>query len=582
MPELPQMKINRSPSLLARCLLLLALLASMPVCAGDPPMSLDIDGLYAEPSLIGTRPSGASWSPGSNRIAFLWNEQGGKTKDVWTWSPGEKKPQRLTLFGSDRSNETTGVSEVAWLNDHRLVYVHNDALFQQKPGESGGVELLGGAGLRHVTPSPDGRSLGYVSNEGLWLFSLEDENAEPVNVLAHADPANRISDFQWSKDSTLLAFSQTDYRPLPEREIHYETREGHQVLTVRRAFPGEDTAHYRIGLIETETGSTSYLERPDDREYIWNYGLSANGKRLFVNGSDLLVKHHRIDVYDLDSGKRSVFYQEHDPLHLRPDWRAAWAPDDDGLIILTDRDGYLHLYHQADAKAEPRALTTGEWEIASFQVDSAGEWVYFLANRSHLADKQIYRVPFAGGQVEQVSPDSHGTHQPVFSPDMRQAVSLFSDDRTPHELIAFELASRNVTSITNSPLPGFYQQQWADVRYVEFPSRVDGMKLLGRLSLPPDFDPERRYPLIVGSVYSDSVLNQWGGRQSHPTWGLDQYLVAQGYILLNVNIRGSWGQGREHNQGLRHGYGIVDIEDLHSGVALLPPTWRMPIRDKDG
>jgi dipeptidyl-peptidase-4 len=36
-----------------------------------------------------------------------------------------------------------------------------------------------------------------------------------------------------------------------------------------------------------------------------------------------------------------------------------------------------------------------------------------------------------------------------------------------------------------------------------------------------------------------------------------------------VNVRGSWGQGRAHNQGLRHGYGIVDIEDLHSGVEYL-------------
>jgi dipeptidyl-peptidase-4 len=62
------------------------------------------------------------------------------------------------------------------------------------------------------------------------------------------------------------------------------------------------------------------------------------------------------------------------------------------------------------------------------------------------------------------------------------------------------------------------------------------------------------------------VRNQWGGRTSHPTWGLDQHLVAQGYILLNVNVRGSWGQGREHNQGLLGGYGNIDIEDLHSGV----------------
>jgi dipeptidyl-peptidase-4 len=385
-------------------------------------------------------------------------------------------------------------------------------------------------------------------------------------VLAHDSPDNQVESLEWSANSTRLVFKQTDTRPLPQRNINYTTREGQQTATVRRAFPGEDTALFRIGVIEAASGAVRYFERPNERDYIWNYGISSDGSRLFVNGSDLLVKHHRIDVYDVGSGHREVFYQEHDPLHLRPDWRVAWAPGDEGLVILTDRDGTLHLYHQSNAQAELRALTSGDWEIASFRVDSAENRIYFLANRSHLADKQLYRIAMAGGDIERVTDGSNGTHQPVFSADMRHVASLFSDDLTPHDLYHVNLETRSTTRITHSPHADFDRQQWAQVRYINFPSRHDGAPLVGRLSLPPDFEPGRRYPLIVGSVYSDSVLNQWGGRQSHPTWGLDQYLVAQGYILLNVNIRGSWGQGRQHNQGLRYGYGIIDIEDLHSGV----------------
>jgi dipeptidyl-peptidase-4 len=65
------------------------------------------------------------------------------------------------------------------------------------------------------------------------------------------------------------------------------------------------------------------------------------------------------------------------------------------------------------------------------------------------------------------------------------------------------------------------------------------------------------------------VHNQWGGRRAHPTWGLDQYFVSQGYIVLTVNIRGSWGQGRAHNQTQYEGYGETDINDLESGVRYL-------------
>ncbi|WP_150531625.1 alpha/beta hydrolase family protein, partial [Staphylococcus aureus] len=109
----------------------------------------------------------------------------------------------------------------------------------------------------------------------------------------------------------------------------------------------------------------------------------------------------------------------------------------------------------------------------------------------------------------------------------------------------------------------------ARTSYVQFPSHVDGMNLLGRVSVPADFDPAKKYPVIVGSVYSDAVRNQWGGRRAHPTWGLDQYLVAQGHIVLTVNIRGSWGQGREHNQTQYESYGETDINDLESGVRYL-------------
>ena len=60
-----------------------------------------------------------------------------------------------------------------------------------------------------------------------------------------------------------------------------------------------------------------------------------------------------------------TFYQLREDKHLRPDWQVAWAPKDDGLIILTDRDGWLHLYHQRAAGQAPRQITSGRWRIRS-------------------------------------------------------------------------------------------------------------------------------------------------------------------------------------------------------------------------
>ena len=89
------------------------------------------------------------------------------------------------------------------------------------------------------------------------------------------------------------------------------------------------------------------------------------------------------------------------------------------------------------------------------------------------------------------------------------------------------------------------------------------------MTLPPDLDARRKYPAILGSVYNNTVRNQWGGRTAHPTWGLDQYLAQEGFVLLNVDLHQSWGHGRKFRDAIRLDYGGIDVEDLHGGVEYL-------------
>ncbi|MEM9314403.1 MAG: prolyl oligopeptidase family serine peptidase [Pseudomonadota bacterium] len=558
------------PSFTTQCVrfaLLVISLVITNVAAVEPPF--EIDDLYRMPgpSLIGTRPASVMWSPDAQHFAFTWNDSGASFRDVWVAAPGGAAPTRLSRHAEAAGAIGAGVTELTWLDSHRIAYLLGDTLMIRDWRDDVSTARLHASGMKRLAASPDGGKLAFLNDEGLSVIATAKADAPPTVLVELESDTHRIGSFQWSADGSRIAYVQIDDTPLPEREVHFYTREGHQRLDIRRAFPGEETARFRIRVVDVASGQLRHLERPDERNYIWNYGISADGSRVFVNSSDALVKHHRIDVYEVDASKRTVWYEEHDPSHLRPDWSAAWAPGDRGLIILTDRDGFLRLYHQAEAGGALRALTSGEGEIASFHVGADG-LIYFLSNRSGIGDRQLWRVPFAGGATEPVT-SGHGTHLPTFSPDSAHVVSLFSDDQTPHDLYHLNLIDGETSRLTNSPREDFDRYRWADVRYIEFPSRRDNVSLVGRLSVPANFDPKKRYPLIVGSVYSDSVTNQWGGRQAHPTWGLDQALVSRGYLLLAVNVRGSWGQGRAHNQGLRYGYGIVDIEDLHSGVEYL-------------
>lgn len=581
------MNLNRFCGLIRASLLALTLGASTSALGGDANAAdeaVSIDALYSIPSLIGTKPGGVTWSDDSSHLAFLWNENGDTFRDIWLYDRASDKKRRLTRHAADFDAELEhkGIGEARWLGqkEQYLAYTLNGELhISNTRGETRKLKT-GLENIHQLAASPDGKQLSFVAvnsagnpalktalGQALWILDYASGNPGQARLAVdpgHADSS--VKSYQWAKDGRQISFELQHKGDMAKREIHYYRNGELQIDTVTRAFPGEPNVRFDVGVLNLQSGKTRLLERQDDGYPIWGYGLSEGGDRLFVNESDPYVKLHRIEMYELPSSKRETFYQERDARHLRPDWKVAWAPGDQGLIILTDKDGYLHLYHQKTASNKATMLTSGTWEISDFAVANASREVYFRANRAQGAERQLYRVSMDGGEVTRVSGEAAGTHHLVYAPNMRSAASVFSNDQTPPDLYVINFEKRSSARVTNSPKAEFYQHSWADVRYVQFKSHVDGAPLIGRLSLPTDFDPAQRYPLIVGSVYSDSVRNQWGGRTSHPTWGLDQHLVAQGYILLAVNVRGSWGQGREHNQGLLHSYGNIDIDDLHSGV----------------
>jgi dipeptidyl-peptidase-4 len=97
---------------------------------------------------------------------------------------------------------------------------------------------------------------------------------------------------------------------------------------------------------------------------------------------------------------------------------------------------------------------------------------------------------------------------------------------------------------------------------VSFPGALGDYTLRARILEPVDLDPGRKYPVIFGPMYSNTVRNRWAGVYS----SIQQLLVQKGYIVVQVDVRGSTGYGRRFREEFLVDFAGGDIEDIASAV----------------
>jgi len=589
----------------------LIVLASLPSPAqgqsGPPPETvpkLTLDRLYSLPNLIGTSPKGFAWSADGDHVAFLWNDEGRNLHDVWVLDVRDPRaePQRVTRVpqvdaspadladelaaaeATVRTEGDRGVSSVLWHPDgEQLLFSRGGDLWLVSPGSEPRRVTETPAGEAQVAFSPDGNSLAFLRGGDLWLAPVADLTSDAVRRTNIAGSGVRLTSYKWSSDGSKIAVLEVDDRDVAVRGIPDYLGEETRLVEIRRAYPGEAAGGQRLGLVDVSRSGpgaddiqwismSEGVGEGGEPDMLLDYDWAPDGDWLAIDTSDLTAKDRRIFVMDVrsDAAAATLHVREQEPLNETfYFWRIAWSTDSRMLYYLSDREQDYHVWSvvPSDPMAAPVQLTQGPWAVASMHPVEDG--LIAVGNRGNAEERHLFRVQNRGGEPAPLT-ERPGTHTPVISPDGRYAAVAFSSDDTPPELLLTALGSeRSERRITQSPVDDFSDYRWVVPEYVTFRSHVDGTTLHGRLTLPPDFDPTRSYPAILGSVYTESVRNQWGGRTAHPTWGLDQYLAQEGYILLNIDMRGSWGRGREHRRGIRLDYGGMDIEDLESGVNFL-------------
>ncbi len=264
----------------------------------------------------------------------------------------------------------------------------------------------------------------------------------------------------------------------------------------------------------------------------------------------------------------------------------GWMHDGRTLWYLSEASGYSQLYLKALDETRPRQLTHGRFEVSAPTLAHDGASFYVAANPTAPGTTELYRVAVASGEMEPVThlggangpqPDEveGGGTGYALSPDESTVLFYHSTSVRPPELyVAAARPGGAAKQLTHGVSSAFTSIDWTVPRIVEVPSTHVKEPIYARLYVPEGYTPDRSWPAVVfihGAGYLQDAHSGWS-YYFHELM-FHTFLTRHGYLVLDMDYRGSAGYGRAWRTAIYRHMGHPEVEDIEDGVHWLERNW---------
>lgn len=590
--------------------------------------ALTIDRIYDAPALAGKTPIGLKVSPDGSRVTFLRGKDADQFQlDLWEYRiedgstamlvdskrllPGEEQLSDEEKARRERTRTASlkGILEYAFSADgKKLLFPLNGEVYLYdlaQPADKA-VQKLTERALGFVTDarvSPQGRYLSFVRNQNLWVIELSTQRGLQLthdggdlisNGLAEfiaQEEMGRDTGYWWAPDDSAIAFARVDESAVPVQRRFEVNAESTEVIEQHYPAAGQANVAIKLGVIELNQANPAEIAADHSGALL----LPANAPVHWVDlGRNADIYLARVD-WTADSHGLAYQVQSRDQRELRLQlWTRADASqrtlltetsttwinlhdalrflkDGSGFIWQSEREGNKRLYRYDMAGQLLHALTPADWVVDELlAVDEAADSVSFASAGIDPLQRQIYSVPLStpGNEVTQLS-QGEGMHSAIFADNGKIYVDTFSNPATPptvrlHAADGKEIAvlEANALDATHPYWP--YHEQHASP---EFGSIVgaENQRLYYRLTKPSDFDPAKRYPVMLyvyGGPHVQKVQKAWDDP-------LVQVMARRGYVVFSIDNRGSDRRGKAFEEALFRRMGSVEVSDQLEGVKWL-------------
>jgi dipeptidyl aminopeptidase/acylaminoacyl peptidase len=343
---------------------------------------------------------------------------------------------------------------------------------------------------------------------------------------------------------------------------------------IRAAAPAQPTA-------PATSGPPAPNPQPQDRQVrltqpVW----SADGSKAVLLGRAADNKDEWVFALDAAAAKLRVLADNHDDAWVDDsddDQVLGWMKNGREVYFRAERPGYWHLYAVPFDGDQPRALTSGDWEVLDVRQSRDKSKFYLVANKETPFEQHVYVMDGEGGPLTRLT-EAPGKHSIALSPDERWFADIYSASNKPPELyVQQNRALAAGRKLTESPAPEFRQYAWQDPPIVMVPAR-DGVKVPARLYKPANFRAGGPAVIFIhGAGYLQNVHRWWA--EYYREYMFNHLLMERGFLVIDVDYRGSAGYGRNWRTAVYQHMGGKDLDDLVDAAKFVVSQYGVDARE---
>jgi dipeptidyl aminopeptidase/acylaminoacyl peptidase len=405
----------------------------------------------------------------------------------------------------------------------------------------------------------EGETVGdaQLSPDGDHVFAVVSIRATGSKV---ADVPNYITESSYSE-------------PIPARNRVGDNQDKNKLAIIN--IKTKKTIFAALPALKTETKTAEGKTETKEREARWSSPqISGDGKVAVAIVRSADNKDRWIVRVDPDSGAGTVLLADHDDKWLRELFQSGlgFLSDERTLWFTSEKTGYMHLFAM-DASAtnpEAKALTSGSWEVTNVALSKDRKTFYLTTTEAGAGERHLYSMPTAGGPRTRMT-TAVGAHGSEVSPDGTTLATVYSAGNKPPEVYVGPVANDLAKRVTTSPSAEWLAGKWLDPRVVMVKAR-DGVDVPSRLYRPEELGakPHAKRPAVIfvhGAGYLQNAHRYWS--TYYREYMFHHLLASKGYVVLDVDYRGSSGYGRDWRTAIYRHMGGADLEDIVDGANYL-------------